>query len=66
VRYITIRGENRDWFVVDMLTNPPRILCNCVGWYSSTNADRICEALNKLASPIDKLILDANGTITET
>ena len=63
MRYQTIRSESRDWLIVDTRGNPPRVICTCSGWHRD-NADFICDALNSYDKQLNKIIEEANVSVT--
>ena len=62
MRYQAIRGQSREWLIVDTKGNPPRVICTCQGWYA--NPDHICNALNAYDGALNKIIEDTGVTIT--
>ena len=63
MRYQAVRDENRRWLIVDTRGLPPRVIASCQGWYA--NPGLIVDALNSYDSALNKIIEEANVTITD-
>lgn len=44
-RFVELRGEKREWMIVDTKSIPHKVLCTCVGYDAPLNCQMIIEAL---------------------
>lgn len=44
-RYQVVRGQDRDWLVVDQKSANHKVICVCRGWDAPDNAQYIVQAL---------------------
>ena len=58
-RFVEVKGQDAQWHVLDLQSNPPKIICTCTGWMAPLNAEYICSALEsyheKLVSKFIKI-----------
>ena len=64
-RFQVIRGENKDWLVLDVKADPPHVVCRCEGWQGPNRAERVREALEDYNSRLyNKFEMAKDGAIS--
>lgn len=44
-RFVEVKGQDAQWHVMDLQSDPPKMICTCTGWKAPLNAEYVCAAL---------------------